>query len=152
MMERTFSSGSWAPSKTVPLRWEKDRLQVRQYTMRIRWPLPDQPRKYRLPPPRLPASGQSLFWQQKSSIGRMAPSPSTQALDGLPPSLSLPLCPFYALCLLRRDTTEELTSSDCNGSPPGSSKNPPPPGRRPRPPGRERPGYTPAQSPVNGAG
>src|SRR3954451_23011607 len=37
--------------------------------MRMRWPRPDQPRKYRLPPPRLPPSGQSVFWQQKCSIG-----------------------------------------------------------------------------------
>src|SRR5262252_3881312 len=37
--------------------------------MRMRWPLPEKPRKYRLPLPRWPASGQALFWQQKCSIG-----------------------------------------------------------------------------------
>src|SRR5262245_19242530 len=37
--------------------------------MRMRWPLPEKPRKYRLPLPRWPASGQPLFWQQKCSIG-----------------------------------------------------------------------------------
>src|SRR5262245_39016387 len=37
--------------------------------MRMRWPLPEKPRKYRLPLPRWLASGQALFWQQKCSIG-----------------------------------------------------------------------------------
>src|SRR5437667_10291402 len=48
--------------------------------MRMRWFLPDQPRKYRLPLARSPWSGHDLFWQQKCSMGCIGAPPGGQLL------------------------------------------------------------------------
>src|SRR5215471_3979495 len=71
--------------------------------MRMRWPRPDQPRKYRLPRPRLPWSGQSLFWQQKCSMGCCWSADIIQLLDhpGLGDSSLLPYS-THRLCALSR--------------------------------------------------
>src|SRR5437763_1415639 len=58
--------------------------------MRIRLPLPDQPRKYTLPAPRFPASGHSLFWQQKCSIGCLCTASILNSLSALPLATSPP--------------------------------------------------------------
>src|SRR4051794_36655906 len=98
-METTLSRGRRERSSGVALRSEKERLQVRQYTMRMRLPLPDQPRKYTFCAPRLPASAHSIFWQQKSSIPRIStvapqiPSPRRAPwLRAFPSLLYPPAC------------------------------------------------------------
>jgi len=56
-----LSKGKRDSSKIVPLRSEKWALHARQKTMRMRWPLPLQPRKERFPFPRSLWSEQFLF-------------------------------------------------------------------------------------------
>jgi len=66
-----LSSGSRQPERAVPFLSEKWARQREQYSMRMVFERPDQPRCERFPRPFLPNSAHSLFWQQNASIGRM---------------------------------------------------------------------------------
>ena len=69
-----LSSGSRQPESNVPFRSEKWARQTEQNSMRMAFLCPDHPFCVRFPRPFFPKSGHSLFWQQNSSIGRMASS------------------------------------------------------------------------------
>ena len=66
-----LSKGSLEPTKAVPVRSEKRPRHVRHRIIRMAFLCPLHPSNFRFPRPRIPRSGHSIFWQQKSSIDRI---------------------------------------------------------------------------------
>jgi len=59
--ESSFGGGNFEPNSGVPLRSEKRFLQVRQYSRRSRWLLPNHPLTVKLPAFRWPYWAQAGF-------------------------------------------------------------------------------------------